>query len=167
MHDRTIVVNTTPLNALSAHRVRRSAFSALRKDPGAPRGGRRDSRRWPAGGPNAPGFRELSATPDFDVQAERIEIPAYLANALDNGEAAVVATALTKGIRLVCIDEIVGRRLARMAGLDLTGSIGILIKAKRLGFAVEIRDAVNRMRKHGNWLSAAVITAALAAANEE
>ena len=38
------------------------------------------------------------------------EIPAYLANALDRGEAAVIATALSKGIPLVCIDETVGRR---------------------------------------------------------
>ena len=54
-----------------------------------------------------------------------------------------------------------------MAGLDLTGSIGILIKAKRLGFPVVIRDAVSRMRERGIWLSAAVIVATLAAAGEE
>ena len=85
----------------------------------------------------------------------------------DHGEAAVVTTALAKGIRLVCIDETAGRRIARMAGLDLTGSIGILIKAKRLGFPIAIREAMTRMREHGIWLSAAVTAAALAAANEE
>lgn len=93
-------------------------------------------------------------------------IPVYLANTLDRGEAAVTATALESGIRLVCIDETVGRRVARLAGLDLTGSLGVLIKAKQRGFPVVIREAAGRMREKGIWLSEQVIAAALTAAGE-
>ena len=78
----------------------------------------------------------------------------------------MIATALANDIPLVCIDETVGRRIARMSGLALTGSIGVLIKAKRLGFPVVIRDAMTRMREHGIWLSETVFAAALSSANE-
>jgi len=64
---------------------------------------------------------------------ERLPAPAvispYLRNTLDRGEASVIQTALDLQIPLVCIDESVGRRVARLSGLALTGSIGVLIKA--------------------------------------
>jgi predicted nucleic acid-binding protein len=162
MHDRTIVVNTTPLIALSTAGCV-AALAHLYEHVIVPR---EVADEILAGGPGSPGFRELSETPTLDVQASRIEIPVYLANALDHGEAAVIATALANDVPLVCIDETVGRRIARMSGLTLTGSIGVLIKAKRLGFPVVIRDAMTHMREHGIWLSETVFAAALSSANE-
>lgn len=38
---------------------------------------------------------------------------------------AVIQLALDKGIQTVCIDETVGRKIARLNNLTLTGSIGI------------------------------------------
>lgn len=62
---------------------------------------------------------------------------------------------------MVCIDEAVGRRVARLSGLTLTGSIGVLLKAQKLGYAVSMEQAVARVRQHGIWLSEAVIRFAL------
>jgi predicted nucleic acid-binding protein len=163
MHDRVIIVNTTPLIALSAAGCI-EALPLLYERVFVPREVAEEIR---AGGAQALGVRELLETPKLEVQVEHSAIPAYLANALDRGEAAVIATALAKGIRLVCIDETVGRRAARLAGLEITGSIGILIKAKRQGFPVVVRDAIRRMRERGIWLSETVIHVALAAVNED
>ena len=132
MHDRAIVVNTTPLIGLSASGYI-EVLPLLYERVLVPREVADEIR---AGGPQALGVRELSETAKLEVQTEHTEILAYLVNALDRGEASVIATALLKDIRLVCIDETVGRRVARLAGLDLTGSIGILLKAKRQGFPV-------------------------------
>jgi predicted nucleic acid-binding protein len=88
-------------------------------------------------------------------------VSSYLANTLDRGEAAVIQTALNLNIPLVCIDEAVGRRVARLSDLSLTGSIGVLLKAKQLGYEVSMAQAVSRMREHGIWLSAEVIRFAL------
>jgi predicted nucleic acid-binding protein len=55
----------------------------------------------------------------------------------------------------------VGRRVARLSGLTLTGSIGVLLKAKQLGYDMSMSQAVARMREHGIWLSAEVIRFAL------
>jgi predicted nucleic acid-binding protein len=48
-----------------------------------------------------------------------------------------------------------------MSGLTLTGSIGVLIKAKRRGYAISIPQVLDRMREHGIWLSEDVVRFAL------
>ena len=162
MPERALVVNTTPLIALGAAGCF-GALPVLYQRVIVPLEVAEEIR---AGGKHGVGVAELDGSPWLDIQTGNTTIPAYLANALDRGEAAVIATALDRGIRLVCIDETVGRRMARLAGLDLTGSLGILIKAKQRGFPVVIADAIRRMREHGIWLSAQVTASALAAARE-
>lgn len=65
------------------------------------------------------------------------------------------------GVPLVCIDEAAGRRIARLCALEVTGSIGILLKARRLGFDVSIPAALQRMQAQGIWLSEQVVAFAL------
>jgi len=79
----------------------------------------------------------------------------------------VVQLALHKNISTVCIDEAMGRRVARLNGLKLTGSIGILIRAKKEGFPIVIRDAIQRMKDHGIWLSEGVVSFALDQVGED
>lgn len=163
MPDRTVVINTTPLIALAAA----SCFEALPflyRHVIVPAEVAEEIR---AGGNQGIGVAELAASSSLEIQTGNAIIPPYLANALDRGEAAVIATALQRDIRLVCIDETVGRRIARLAGLELTGSLGILIKAKQRGFPVVIADAMERMRNQGIWLSTQVVATALAAAGED
>ena len=64
-------------------------------------------------------------------------------------------------INTVCIDEAMGRRIARLNGLQVTGSIGVLIRAKRAGFDFSMREATNRMRSKGIYLSKKVIDFAI------
>lgn len=73
-----------------------------------------------------------------------------------------VVVPLDLNIPLICIDESVGRRVARLSGLTLTGSIGVLIKARQLGYPVSISEAIGRMREHGIWLSDEVVRFAMA-----
>ena len=77
-------------------------------------------------------------------------------NTLDRGEASVIQTALDLDIALVAIDEVVERRAARLAGLQITGSIGILLKARKQGLIHSMSDCFTRLRAHGIWLSAQV-----------
>ena len=90
-----------------------------------------------------------------------LKISPFLSNSLDCGEAAVIQLALTESISTVCIDEAAGRRVARLHGLFLTGSIGILIRAKREGYPFAMPQAIKRMREQGIWLSERVIRIAL------
>lgn len=163
MPERTVVINTTPLIALVAADGL-EALPLLYQRVIVPLEVAEEIR---AGGKDGFGVAEIAAARWLEIQTARTDIPAYLVNALDRGEAAVIATALDRSIPLVCIDEAVGRRVARLSGLTLTGSLGVLIKARQRGFPVDIRDAIDRMRERGIWLSQEVTAAALAAAGEQ
>jgi len=93
-------------------------------------------------------------------------ISPLLRNMLDKGEASVIHYALSNQIPLVCIDESAGRRIARLNELNLTGSIGIILKAKSEGYIDNVKPVLNRMLEHGIFISAEVISFALHQANE-
>ena len=61
---------------------------------------------------------------------------------LDSGEAAVIQLASEISCNTVCLDEINGRRIAREMGLSVTGSLGILARAKAVGVIVELRPLI-------------------------
>jgi predicted nucleic acid-binding protein len=98
----------------------------------------------------------------LEISPAPVVLSPYLQNTLDLGEASVIQTAMQLGITRVCIDETMGRRVARLSNLSVTGSIGILLKAKAMGFPISLPDAINRMRERGIWLSQTVIDFALA-----
>ncbi len=93
-------------------------------------------------------------------------IKPYLRNSLDLGESSVIQTALDENVRTVCIDEAIGRRIARLCGLELTGSLGIMIRAKKEGHSFLLSKAIDRMRERGIWLSQRVVDFALRQAGE-
>jgi predicted nucleic acid-binding protein len=88
---------------------------------------------------------------------EKREIPEelipLLQNSLDPGESSVIQVALNEKIPVVCIDESAGRRVARLSGLSVTGSLGILVRAKREGLPIKIEKAINNMKNRGIWIS--------------
>ena len=50
---------------------------------------------------------------------------------------------------LVCIDDAKARRAARAAGLRVTGSLGLLIRAKELALIPALRPFVERAQRGG------------------
>lgn len=89
-----------------------------------------------------------------------------MGNSLDPGEASVIQTALDFQIATVCIDESVGRRIARLNALSVTGSLGILLRAKQDGAEISIRAAFDNMHRHGIWVGKDVADAAIALSGE-
>jgi len=73
---------------------------------------------------------------------------------------------LIERLSIVCIDEAIGRRIARLNGLSVTGSLGILLKAKQKGYDLSIRVCINKMKKSGIYLSQNLIDFALQQAGE-
>lgn len=157
--DRCLVTNTTPLIALTAATGDLTVLRFLFERVLVPLEVAEELR---AGGRKAFGVDVFSAAaPWLEVQAQPVVLQPFLQNALDKGEAAVIQTALDLQLPLVCIDETAGRRIARLCNLRLTGSVGILLKARNQGFAVDISQALERMRRQGIWLSDQVVKFAL------
>ncbi len=120
-----------------------------------------------AGGPSGFAVAEFEAAHWLQKDSTPLEIAPILINSLDRGEAAVIQLALNQNVQTVCIDEMAGRRIAKLSGLLVTGSIGVLLRARREGYQFSMRDAIQRMRQRGVWLSERVVTFALAQAGEE
>lgn len=114
-----------------------------------------------AGGTTVFGLKEFVQSGFIEKQALPLEIAQFLKNSLDLGEASVIQLALNENIRTVCIDEAVGRRIARLNGLCLTGSIGVLLRAKQKGIDFSMTEAIDRMQSNGIYLSKKVIDFAL------
>jgi predicted nucleic acid-binding protein len=119
-----------------------------------------------AGGQGRFGVAEFEAAEWLEKREQTLDIAPILLNTLDRGEAAVIQLALDEKIGTVCIDEAAGRRVARLNALSVTGSIGILLRAKKEGYPFSMREAIDRMKAHGVWLSDRVIAFALAEAGE-
>jgi len=118
------------------------------------------------GGSNRFASVEFEAAHWLDKWQQPLSLAKLLLNTLDIGEASVIQLALNEHIQTVCIDESVGRRMARLSGLQVTGSVGILLRAKREGHSFSMREALQRMKSRGIWLSQSVEDFALREAGE-
>lgn len=91
---------------------------------------------------------------------------ADLLSDLDRGEAEVIALAQELNATLVIIDERLGRRHARRLGLPLTGTMGVLLRAKERGLIVKVEPLVNEIREAGVRLADSLVLRVLQMAGE-
>jgi predicted nucleic acid-binding protein len=87
----------------------------------------------------------VTMPPWVEVIAVSAPLSAVSVSALDEGEAAVIQLAVELGIERVCIDEWRGRRAATAAGLKVTGSLGLVGRAKSLGLIAAVRPWIKKM----------------------
>ena len=126
-----------------------------------------------------PVLRELEAGAELDDTARRLRsvagievyalatgVSPLLAGELDLGEAAVIQLALDLPGATVVLDDLKARRVARRSSIPMTGSLGVLLHAKRRGKLDSLAQAVERIRWHGGWLADDVVKRVLALAGE-
>ena len=87
-----------------------------------------------------------------------------LSNDIGAGEAEAIVLSLEQRPSVVLIDDLKARKFARINGLDIIGSMGILLKAKRAGLIEEIKPLIATLLLHDIRISARIIEMALQAA---
>ncbi|MEI7484222.1 MAG: DUF3368 domain-containing protein [Ignavibacteria bacterium] len=102
----------------------------------------------------------------LNVIKQHVEVNSHLKNSLDVGEASVIQTAINNKIPVVCLDETIGRRIARLYDLNLTGSLGILLKYKKEYGDLSISMCIRNMKRNGIYLSDKLISLVLEIAGE-
>ncbi len=91
---------------------------------------------------------------------------ADLLSDLDRGEAEVIALAQELKADLVILDERLARRHARRLGLTLTGTLGVLLKAKERGLVPAVGPLIDQLRQGGIRLGDALVAETLRLAGE-
>jgi predicted nucleic acid-binding protein len=84
---------------------------------------------------------------------------------LDEGERHAIAFALHSGLLLV-MDDLQARHACRRFGLRVTGTVGVLLRAKQEGLLVCVRPVLDLMQGQGYWFSKSLIEQATELAGE-
>jgi predicted nucleic acid-binding protein len=87
-------------------------------------------------------------------------------SSLDRGEIEAIALALDLSAGLVVLDDRLARRAAHQLGLNVVGSVGVLLEAHRRGVIDTVRPDLDAMVEAGFHLSRALYLEILAIAEE-
>ena len=104
----------------------------------------------------------LQVKPDFP---ERDQLISLLSACLDPGEAQAIALA-KKNSALLLIDEKMGRNTAEQMGLSITGSLAVLVKAKKAGQLNNVRAAIEKLQLNGYRYSEKLVERVILLAGE-
>jgi len=160
---RTVVVNTTPIITLALIGqldLLRHLYGEVVIPPAV-------QAEVLAGGPGSIGAAELQGANWIQTVSMQDPRRADLLSDLDRGEAEVIALAQELNAELVIIDERLARRHAKRLGLTLTGTLGVLLKAKERGLVPAVGPLMDQLRQGGIWLDDVLVAEVLRLAGEE
>lgn len=89
-----------------------------------------------------------------------------LSSVLDPGEATSIALAAEHDNSLLIIDEVKGRKVAREMGVQITGTLGVLIAAKEKEYIKAVKPIIKKMGRTNFRVSEALLQKVLEKANE-
>jgi predicted nucleic acid-binding protein len=162
MPSRPVIVNTSPLFYL--HRIKRlELLQQLYGTVMVPEAVRSELAAGQQKKIPVPNLQELAWIEVKSVRSPLL-IPAVVD--LGPGETEVLALGLEHPRSLLIIDDRVARRLASLNKLTVTGTLGVVIKAKQRGLLQDVGQVLRELQANGLWLSEELIKAALAVARE-
>jgi hypothetical protein len=161
-HRRVVVANTTPIIALALI-GQLNLLGQLYGEVLIPPAVEDEILRGGASGVGVTASREATF-----IRTIRLSDPsrADLLSDLDRGEAEVITLSQEVNADLVVIDERLARQHAKRLGLKLTGTLGILLEAKRKGHVAAVKPLIEQLVQRGIRLSDAVVAEALRLAGE-
>lgn len=165
MPDRTpgiVVVNTTPIISLSVV-GQLKLLRDLYEQPVVPPAVRAEAL---IKGAHVAGVTELTQATWIETIPLRDPRRADLISDLDRGEAEVLALAQELNATLVILDERMGRRHARRLGLRLTGTLGVLLRAKQQKLVPAVGPLILDMQAAGIRFGGPLVDQVLKVAGE-
>ena len=66
---------------------------------------------------------------------------------VDKGEASIMVLALETAESVVAIDDLKARKLAKSLDLQITGTLGIIVKAKKAGLIKSTKECITKLRE--------------------
>ena len=147
-----VVVNTSPLIALERIGrlgILKHLFGTIIRPQSVLNELHAGRDRYPLSG-------ELEAAAWITTEPDPPEI--ILRKDLGTGETAVIALALKTSADLVILDDLQARLVASSLGLNLTGTLGVMLAAHEAGYLADIKDALQHLVQAGFRVPAFVLT---------
>ncbi len=157
-----VIVNTTPIIALTLAGqldLMRQLYTRVLIPPTV-------RAEIVAGGTRQVGVTEFEAASWIDTTPLQDPRRADLLSDLDRGEAEVLALAQERQAGLVIVDERLARRHARRLGLPLTGTLGVLLRAKEQELVTSVGPLIETIRRGGIRLGDSLVEEVLKLAGE-
>ncbi len=66
---------------------------------------------------------------------------------MDKGEASALALAIEKKTATIILDDLRARKVAKSLKLKITGTLGVLVKAKQDGVIDKVKPLIDELRK--------------------
>lgn len=87
---------------------------------------------------------------------------------LHQGEAEAICLSLEKRAKLFLVDDKDGRTIAQLNNLAVTGTLGILLKAKKAGLILSVKELIDKLRdEHHFWIKEEMYQKVLSIAQEK
>jgi len=102
------------------------------------------------------------------IQIMNVDMPEYLSLIVDLGlgESEVLAIATNHPSALVILDDKLARRIAKMRGFLLTGTAGVLLRAKEKGLIPALKPVIEKLLSLNFRLKSDLVNAILELAGE-
>ncbi len=101
-----------------------------------------------------PGSREVKEASWIKVvEVRNMHLKRILQLSLDEGEAETIVLALEINADRVLLDDREARLQAKRLGLRVTGTLGVLLRAKKLGLVGGLKEELNKLREFGFRIS--------------
>ena len=117
-------------------------------------------------GPGDPTVRALTGASWLQEVGSIAPHPRVQAWNLGPGETSVLSWAVALPGCVAVLDDLAGRRCAELLEIPLLGTLGLVLRAKRLGRIPAARPLVQRLREAGMYLSDRVLEPALRLVDE-
>ena len=86
------------------------------------------------------------------VKVKEQTLVKLLTVSLDTGESEVIALSIETGADLILLDDSEAREIARLYGFKITGTLGILLKAKKDGKINSLKTILMQLKETGFWI---------------
>lgn len=152
------VVNTSPiiyLSAINQINLLKNLFSEIFIPEAV-------KREVMSGGKDSFGVKEIKTQKWIKTKKIRNKLAKeYLLTEIDDGEAEVIILAEELKTSFIIMDDKLARKIAKLRGFNVMGTLRLLIAAKENGLVNEVKPLIEKLQAVGFWINDDVYKAIL------
>lgn len=101
------------------------------------------------------------------VKIKNVEAKQMFTTSLHDGEVETMILAMEKSADLCILDDLLARKYAKRFNLNITGTLGLLIAAKKRGIVKEIKPLIEQLVDIGMFVGRDLYNSVISMAREE